>query len=114
MPRVDEIFDEVAGSKYFTNIDLFQGYWQILMDEICKEKTTFKCRYCTYQFEVMPFGLMNSGAIFQRMMDKMLANVENVKCYIDDVVIHSKTEEEHLQHLERVFGIFGPTDFVCA
>ena len=48
MPRVDEIFDEINGSKIFTTIDLFQGYWQIRMDEACKEKTTFICRYGTF------------------------------------------------------------------
>ena len=105
MPRVDEIFDEINGSKIFTTIDLFQGYWQIKMDEACKEKTTFICRYGTYQFEVMPMGLMNSGATFQRMMDTILVNVSNVKCYIDDVVIHSATMEEHMVHLETVMEL---------
>lgn len=65
----------------------------------------FMCRYGTFQFEVMPFGLMNSGATFQRMMDTILANVSNVKCYIDDVVIHSATEEEHIGHLENVMKL---------
>ena len=78
MPRVDEIFDEINGSTVFTTNDLFQGYWQIKMEESCNEKTTIICRYGTFQFEVMPFGLMNSGATFQRMMDRILANVENV------------------------------------
>ena len=105
MPRVDEIFDEIKGSSVFTTIDLFQGYWQIKMDESCKEKTTFVCRYGTYQFEVMPFGLMNAGATFQRMMDQMLVNVSNVKCYIDDVVIHSPTKEDHIGHLEKVLSL---------
>ena len=105
MPRVDEIFDEISGSKIFTTIDLFQGYWQIKMEESCKKKTTFICRYGTYQFEVMPMGLMNSAATFQRMMDKILANVDNVRCYIDDVVIHSKTKEEHVTHLKTVFDL---------
>ena len=50
-------------------------------------------------------GLMNSAATFQRMMDEILANVENVRCYIDDVVIHSKTKEEHMTHLETVFDL---------
>ena len=81
------------------------------MDEACKEKTTFICRYGTYQFEVMPFGLMNSGATIQRMMDNILANVSNVKCYIDDVVIHSATEEEHMVHLETVMKLLRKHGF---
>lgn len=88
MPRVDEIFDEIRGSKIFTTI-------------ACKEKTTFICRYGTCQFEVMPFGLINSAATFQRIMDNILTNDENMKCYIDDVVIHFKTEEEHIVHLQK-------------
>lgn len=63
------------------------------MDEACKEKTTFICRYVTYKFDVTLFGLMNSGATFQRMMDNILANVDNVNCYIDDGVINSKTKK---------------------
>ncbi len=61
------------------------------MKESCKEITTFICKYGTYQFEVMLFGLRNSGATFQRMMDNILANTENVKCYVNDVVVHSGT-----------------------
>ncbi len=74
----------------FTTIDLFQGYWQIKMEETCKEKTAFICRYRTHQFEVTAFGLMNSQATFQRMMDRVMLNVGNVRCYVDDVVIFSK------------------------
>ena len=103
--RVDEIFDEINGSKVLTTIDLFQRYWQIKMDEMCKEKTTFVCRYGTYQFEMMPFGLVNSGVTFQRMMNNILASVINVKCYIDDVVIHSATEEERIVHLDTVLKL---------
>ena len=53
----------------------------------------------------MPFGLMNSLATFQRMMDRILLNVANVRCYVDDIVIFSKNTEEHVSHLENVFGI---------
>lgn len=107
MPRFDEILDEINGSNLFTTIDLFQGYWKIKMDEMCEEKTTFLCRYGTYHFEVMPFGLMNSGAMFQRMMDNILANISNLKCYIDDVVIYFATEEAHMVHLEMVLKLLS-------
>ena len=65
IPLIQEIFDELKGSKVFTTLDLFSGYWQILMCDCCAEKTTFVCRYGTYQFQVMPFGLMNAPATFQ-------------------------------------------------
>ena len=75
------------------------------MDETCKEKTTFICHFDNYHFEVMPFGFKNSGATFQRMMDSILVNVSNVKCYADDVIIHSATAESHAKHLENVFAL---------
>ena len=72
VPCVEEIFDDLPGSSVFSTLDLFRGYWQIKIDDTCKEKTTFICKFGTYQFEVMPFGLKNSGATFQRMMDNIL------------------------------------------
>ncbi len=103
--HVHEILDYMRESSVFTTTDLFQGYCQIKMDETCKEKAAFICRYGNKQFEVMPFGLMNSQDTFQRMMDRILLNVDNVLCYFDDVVIFSKNTEEHEAHLENVFQI---------
>ena len=105
LPRVNKILDDMRSSSVFTTIDLFQGYWQIKMDETCKEKAVFICRYEKFQSVVMPFGQMNSQATFRRMMDRILLNVANVRCYIDDVVIFSKNTEEHASHLENVFAI---------
>ena len=105
VPCVEEVFDDLRGGSIFTSLDLFQGYWQITMYETCKEKTTFICKFGTYQFEVMSFGLKNSGATFQRMMDNFYVNVSNVKCYADDVVIHSATAESNVKHIENVFAL---------
>ena len=66
VPCVEEIFDDPLGSSIFITLDLFQGYWQIKMDETCKGKTTFLCKLGTFQFEVMPLGLKNSSAILQK------------------------------------------------
>ncbi len=110
LPLIDEIFDEVKGSTVFTTLELFQGYWQIKMHESCKEMTNFICRYGTFQSEVMPFGLKNSGATFQRMMDNLLANVSNVKFYVDDVVVHSAAMEEHTENLEKVISLLRMHD----
>ncbi len=104
LPRVDEILDDMRGSSVFTTIDLFQGYWQIKMDETCKEKAAFICTYGNLQFEVMPFELMNSQVTFQRMMDRVLLKFDNVRCYVDDVIV-SKNIEEHAMHLQNVFRI---------
>ena len=103
--RVDEILDDMKGSSIFRTIDLFQSYWKIKMNEAWKEKAAFICRYGIFQFEVMPFGLMSSETIFERVMDRILLRVNNVKCCVDDVVIFSRNEEEHLKHVENVFAI---------
>ena len=103
--RIDEILDDMRGSSVFTTVDLFHGYWQIKMDGTCKEKAAFICRYGKFQFEVMPFGLINLQATFQRMMTGILLNVTKVRCSVDDVFKFSKTTEEHASHLENAFAI---------
>ena len=75
------------------------------MDERCKERITFICKFATYQLEVLPFELKSSGATFQRMMDNILLDVSKVKCYVDDVVIHSATADSHFKNLENVFAL---------
>ncbi len=75
------------------------------MYETFKDKAAFICRYGTFQLEVMPFGLMNSHATFQRMMNRILLKVDNVRFFVDDVVIFSKNTEEHAVHLENIFRI---------
>ena len=87
----------MKGNSAFTIIDLFQGHWQIKMDEACKEKAAFICLYGSFQFEVMLFGLMNSQPTFQQMLDRILLRVNDVRCYVDDVEIFSGNEEEHLK-----------------
>ena len=69
LPKIQEIFDDLSGSQFFRTFDRFSGYWQDRMDESCIEKTTFICRFGTFQFGVMQFGLMNAPSTFQRMMD---------------------------------------------
>ena len=93
---VEEIFDDLRGSNVFTTLDLFQGNSIIKTDGTCEEKTTFTCKFGTYQYEIIPFGLKNSGTIFQRMIENMLVNISNVKGYNDDVLIHSSTAESHM------------------
>ena len=86
-PRIDEVFNKINGSAALTTIYLFEVCWQICMAEGNKKKAMFLCRYGTYWFEVIPFGLMKSGAVFQRVMERILVHFENDKCCIDDIVI---------------------------
>ena len=106
LPRIDETLDALAGSKYFSTLDLKSGYWQVELQENCKPYTAFTVGPLGF-FECnrMPFGLKNAPATFQRLMQNMLGDLhlKGVVCYIDDIVIYSKTEEEHRELLKEVF-----------
>ncbi|GES91988.1 retroviral-like aspartic protease 1 [Rhizophagus clarus] len=105
LPRIDEILDSLNGAQWFTTLDLASGYWQIKVKAEDQEKTAFITKFGTYEFKVMPFGLCNAPATFQRTMDRVLGNLKGkfVMVYLDDVIIYSKTFQEHLQHIEEVF-----------
>ena len=105
LPNMEEILDDLEGSSVFTTLALFSGYWQVRMAENFKEKTTFFCRFGTFQFELMPFGLMNAPFTFQRMMDQLFRELVFVSFFLDDVVLFSRTVKEHISHLEDVFKV---------
>ena len=104
LPRIDDTLDSLAGSQYFTTLDLASGYWQVRMDPESQEKTAFSTPSGHYEFAVMPFGLCNSPATFQRLMEGVLAGLSPDTCmvYIDDVIVTGKTFEEHLANLKEV------------
>ena len=108
IPDSQEIFDCIGGAKYFTTLDLSQGYHQIPMNESDKCKTAFATRTGHYQYEVMPFGLCGAPATFQRMMQSVLQNEAWQKCviYLDDVLIFGKTVAEHNERLRAVLDKF--------
>jgi hypothetical protein len=103
VPDQEEIFAQLAGDRYFSKIDLSKGYWQIPMAEESKPFTAFVTHDGLYEFNMMPFGLVNSGATFSRVMRKLLKGIKNVHNYIDDILIHTRTWEEHLQKVKEVF-----------
>ena len=105
LPRIDEMLETFGGAKWFSSLDLFSGYWQVAMDEKDGEKTAFVTKWGTYEFNVMPFGLCNTPAMFQRLMNKVLRDCigKFVVVYLDDVTVYSTTFEEHTQHLKIVF-----------
>ncbi|GBG73152.1 hypothetical protein CBR_g12870 [Chara braunii] len=107
LPRIDDLLDAAGGCKVFSKIDLNSGYHQIEVDPSDQHKTTFKTRDGLYKFIVMPFGLTNAPATFQCLMDKVLRHQLNrfVVVYLDDILIFSKTMEEHLKHLEEVLQV---------
>ena len=76
LPRIDDTLDKMRGMKYYTSMDLASGYWQIEIEEKDKEKTAFICSMGLFEFNVMPFGLCNAPATFQRMMDEVTADLD--------------------------------------
>ena len=105
LPRIEEQLEKFRCGRWFSSLDLVSGFWQVEMEEADKEKTAFTCWKGLYEFNVMPFGLKNAPPTFQRLMNKVLDGYINkfVVVYIDDIMIYSKTFEEHIEHLEKVF-----------
>ena len=99
----EEIFSQIAEDHYFSKIDLSKGYWQIPMEEKSKKYATFVTHNGLYKFEVMPFGLVNSAATFSRVMRILLQGLEKVHNYIDDILIHTQTWEEHISIVKEIF-----------
>lgn len=108
LPRIDDLLDTLQGSTYFSSIDLRSGYWQIPVLDADRPKTTFVTSDGLYQFTVMPFGLCNAPATFERMMDTLLRGLKwsICLCYLDDVVVFSTTFSEHLSRLKKVLSCF--------
>ncbi|XP_040296035.1 uncharacterized protein LOC121007851, partial [Bufo bufo] len=109
MPRMDELLDRISAGKYLTTIDLCKGYWQIPLAEDAIPKSAFITPFGLYQFRVMPFGMKNAPATFQRMVDQLLRGLQSFAgAYLDDIAIHSDTWEAHLEHvgvvLDRIRG----------
>ena len=103
MPRIEELLDSVGCSQYLTTLDLAKGYWQVPMAEEDQAKTAFVSPKGLYQFTTMPFGLRGAPATFQRLMDRVLRGTESFAgVYLDDILIHSSTWEEHLNHLSDI------------
>ena len=105
LPRVDESLDLLANSKYFSTLDLCSGYWQVKMAPESVEKTAFITHSGLYEFTVMPFGLCNAPATFQRLMETVLAGLTRSVCldYIDDILVLGATFTDHLENLRKVF-----------
>jgi hypothetical protein len=105
LPHIDEILDSVGGCRYFSTLDTASGFWQTRMDDDSIKKTGFVTKYGTLEFLVMPFGLMNAPATFQRLMTQTLRGLlgSSVFVFMDDILVCSRALKEHVAHLRQVF-----------
>ncbi|CAM4435030.1 unnamed protein product [Caretta caretta] len=103
MPRTDELLEKLGRAQFISTLDLTKGYWQVPLDESAKERSAFITHLGLYEFNVLPFGLRNAPATFQRLVDGLLAGLgEYSAAYLDDVAIFSDSWADHLEHLQKV------------
>jgi hypothetical protein len=118
MPRIDDVMDSLNGALFYSSCDATHGFWQLQLHPNDIPKTAFRTPTWLYQWRVLPMGLSNSPAVFQRTMasffqkevtlsngTKVVALGNFIQIYMDDLLIYSKTAEEHLEHLNIVFDI---------
>ena len=102
LPRINDILDGLSGSTWFTALDLKSGYYQIRLSNRSMAKTAFSTPDGHYEFTRIPFGLKNAPAHFSKIMFQVLGDLSFVKIYLDDITIHSKSFEDHIQHVRIV------------
>ncbi|GJX65259.1 putative nucleotidyltransferase, ribonuclease H [Tanacetum coccineum] len=122
LPRIDDLFDQLQGARYFSKIDLRSGYHQLRVHDDDISKTAFRTRYGHFEFTVMPFGLTNAPAVFMDLMNRVCKPYLDkfVIVFIDDILIYSKTKEDHENHLrlmldllrkEKLYAKFSKCEF---
>lgn len=106
LPRIDDALDRLSGASYFTTLDCDQAYYQIPMNPSSKDKTAFITPDGLFQFKVLPFGLANSPAVFQRLIDSVLGRLKwtIALVYMDDLIAFSKNFDEHLDHIDTILA----------
>ena len=111
IPRIDDCIDKIGHAKYVTKFDLLKGYWQVPLTERAIEVCAFVTPHGLYQDKVMPFGMTNSPATFQRLMNQVISDLDDCECYIDDVVIYSDTFEQHMKQIHQFFERVSMANF---
>ena len=107
LPRIDELFDQLQGSRVYSKIDLRSGYHQLRVQESDVSKTAFRTRYGHYEFLMMPLGLTNAPATFMDLMNRVFSPYLDkfVIVFIDDILVYSSSPKEHAKHLRTILQI---------
>ena len=105
LPRIDDTLDMLAGKQWFSTLDLASGYWQVSLSQAARAKTAFATHSGLFQFRVMPFGLCNAPATFERLMDRVLQGLRWSRClvYLDDIISFGGTFSDALSNLTLIF-----------
>lgn len=103
IPRIDDCIDKIGNAKFVSKFDLLKGYWQVPLTERAKEITAFCTPFGLYQYKVMPFGLKNAPATFQRMVNQIVMDLDGCEAYVDDLIVYSQTWEQHISQLRQLF-----------
>ena len=102
LPRIDDLLDRLHGAKVFSSLDLTQAYHQIRLPDEDVPKSAFRTPFGSYEYRVMPFGLTNAPSVFVAHMNALFHDMPFVIAYLDDVLIFSKNEQEHVAHVQQV------------
>jgi hypothetical protein len=115
LPRIDDLLDQLSGAQVFSSLDLMSGYHQIRITEQDVPKTAFRTPQGLFQFKVLPFGLTNAPATFQAVMNDVLKPLigKCVLVYMDDILVYSKNEHEHAEHLRQVLQLLREHHLYC-
>ena len=105
-PNPQSIPDKLKGSRYFSSLDIASAFWYVPMREKDIPKTAFHTPRGLYEMLVMPFGMVNAGATFQRLIDLTLADAVGVESYVDDILVCPSTFEEHVVRMREIFRLF--------
>lgn len=105
LPRIDDLLDRLTGASVFSSLDLQSGYHQIRVAEEDVPKTAFRTPQGLFEFQVLAFGLTNAPAAFQREMNRIFGHLDFVLVYLDDIIVFSKDEKQHAQHLRQVLKL---------
>jgi hypothetical protein len=118
IPLLEDLIDMLSGSKVFSKLDLFSAYQQLSVAPEDRHKTAFTTKFGLYEWRVLPFGLANAPSAFMRMMDGVFARNPELKkfcvVYLDDILIHSRTEEEHTRHVRMVLERLSAEELILS
>ncbi|XP_076049340.1 uncharacterized protein LOC143030018 [Oratosquilla oratoria] len=107
LPRIDDVIDDVGSARWVTKLDLLKGSYQVRLTERSRAISAFVTPEGLYEFSVLPLGLRNAPATFQRLMNRLTAGMDGVRCYLDDIVVFGDTWELHLSRLKSLFAVLA-------